>query len=83
MTTKKELQNFLIMISVRTKAAIWWWWWWWWWWRWGVGVTWHSDTYEIRDSQSTCSTSTSKTSIFEFIDVNIINTEIAIMSIDD
>ena len=49
-----------------------------------VVVTWDfDDTYETSDSQSTCSTSNSKDSIVEFRDVNTVNTEIAIMSIDD
>ena len=49
-----------------------------------VGRTWDFDvTHETSDNQSTCNTSNSEDSIVESRDVNIVNTEITIMSIDD
>ena len=49
-----------------------------------VGRTWDFDViHETSDNQSTCNTSNSEDSIVESRDVNIVNTEIAIMSIDD
>ena len=60
------------MICVRIKAAVWW------------GETRDFNvTHETSDSQSTCSTSNSEDSIVEFRDLNIVNTEILNMSIDD
>ena len=59
------------MICVRIKAAVWW------------GKHGFNVTHETSDSQSTCSTSNSEDSIVESRDLNIVNTEILNMSIDD